>query len=201
MVAVATGAVLTATRRQVSARRIGGGGPSRVEVRGALQFRSSSIGGYGGPAPVHREELGANRCCPTCRRVQRDVHGDRWKWAQTAEHPRFKRLCTGLLYRPILEMMEHLRANGFRTYIHTSSLTGTDPRAETRRCLLDGRCDHGFRSLQGECHCDPALSRTVVCADPVEALSAARRRVCTRRYIHEVSTGVRIAVTMIEAAT
>jgi phosphoglycolate phosphatase-like HAD superfamily hydrolase len=40
-------------------------------------------------------------------------------WVQTAEHPRFKRLHTELIYRPMLEVMEYLRANGFKTYIVT----------------------------------------------------------------------------------
>jgi phosphoglycolate phosphatase-like HAD superfamily hydrolase len=41
------------------------------------------------------------------------------KWLQTAEHPRFKRPYTQLVYQPMLEVMEYLRANGFRTYIVT----------------------------------------------------------------------------------
>ncbi|HBK09002.1 MAG TPA: HAD family hydrolase [Acetobacteraceae bacterium] len=40
-------------------------------------------------------------------------------WLQTAEHPRFKRPYTQLVYQPMLEVMEHLRANGFKTYIVT----------------------------------------------------------------------------------
>jgi FMN phosphatase YigB (HAD superfamily) len=41
------------------------------------------------------------------------------KWIATAKHPRYKRLYTDLVYRPMLEVMQYLRANGFATYIVT----------------------------------------------------------------------------------
>ncbi len=40
-------------------------------------------------------------------------------WITTAEHPRYKRLYTDLVYQPMLEVMQYLRANGFKTYIVT----------------------------------------------------------------------------------
>jgi phosphoglycolate phosphatase-like HAD superfamily hydrolase len=41
------------------------------------------------------------------------------EWLGQAKDPRFKRPPTALIYQPMLEVMEHLRANGFRTYIVT----------------------------------------------------------------------------------
>src|SRR6185437_16526596 len=41
------------------------------------------------------------------------------QWLSTALHPRFKRLYTELVYQPMREVMELLRANGFKTYIVT----------------------------------------------------------------------------------
>jgi phosphoserine phosphatase len=41
------------------------------------------------------------------------------RWLTTAKHPRFKRLYTELVYQPMREVMDYLRANGFRTYIVT----------------------------------------------------------------------------------
>jgi phosphoglycolate phosphatase-like HAD superfamily hydrolase len=41
------------------------------------------------------------------------------QWMATARHPRFKRPYTELVYQPMLEVMDHLRANGFKTYIVT----------------------------------------------------------------------------------
>jgi phosphoserine phosphatase len=40
-------------------------------------------------------------------------------WLATAKHPRFKRPYTELLYQPMLEVMQYLRANGYKTYIVT----------------------------------------------------------------------------------
>ena len=40
-------------------------------------------------------------------------------WIATAKHPRFHRLYTDLVYQPMLEVMNYLRASGFRTYIVT----------------------------------------------------------------------------------
>jgi phosphoglycolate phosphatase-like HAD superfamily hydrolase len=39
------------------------------------------------------------------------------QWVGTAKHPRFQRLYTELVYQPMLEVMEYLRANAFQTYI------------------------------------------------------------------------------------
>ena len=39
------------------------------------------------------------------------------QWIQTAKDPRFNKLYTQLVYQPMLEVMQYLRANGFRTYI------------------------------------------------------------------------------------
>jgi phosphoserine phosphatase len=41
------------------------------------------------------------------------------QWLATAKHPRFKRAYTELVYQPMREVMDYLRANGFKTYIVT----------------------------------------------------------------------------------
>ncbi|MGB6192283.1 MAG: HAD family hydrolase, partial [Terracidiphilus sp.] len=38
-------------------------------------------------------------------------------WLATAQHPRFKRPYTECVYQPMLELLEYLRANGFKTFI------------------------------------------------------------------------------------
>jgi len=40
-------------------------------------------------------------------------------WIAKATHPRWKRPYTDLVYQPMLEVMQYLRANGFKTYIVT----------------------------------------------------------------------------------
>ena len=39
------------------------------------------------------------------------------QWLATAKPSRFKRPYTELVYQPMLEVMDYLRANGFKTYI------------------------------------------------------------------------------------
>ncbi len=38
-------------------------------------------------------------------------------WLATSQHPRFKRPYTDLVYQPMLELLDYLRANGFKTFI------------------------------------------------------------------------------------
>jgi phosphoglycolate phosphatase-like HAD superfamily hydrolase len=38
-------------------------------------------------------------------------------WFAVAKHPRFKVLYTDLVYQPMLELLDYLRANGFKTFI------------------------------------------------------------------------------------
>jgi phosphoglycolate phosphatase-like HAD superfamily hydrolase len=40
-------------------------------------------------------------------------------WLAKAKHPKFKRPYTELVYQPMLEVMQYLRASGFKTYIVT----------------------------------------------------------------------------------
>ncbi len=43
------------------------------------------------------------------------------QWLASAKHPRFDRLYIDLVYQPMLELMDYLRANDFRTYIVSGS--------------------------------------------------------------------------------
>jgi phosphoserine phosphatase len=38
-------------------------------------------------------------------------------WFETARHPRFRKPYTELAYQPMLELLEYLRANGFKTFV------------------------------------------------------------------------------------
>jgi haloacid dehalogenase-like hydrolase len=42
-----------------------------------------------------------------------------YDWISTAQHPRFQRLYTDLVYQPMLELMQYVRANGYKTFIVT----------------------------------------------------------------------------------
>jgi phosphoglycolate phosphatase-like HAD superfamily hydrolase len=39
------------------------------------------------------------------------------QWLATAKHPRFKVLYTNLVYQPMIELLDYLRANSFKTFI------------------------------------------------------------------------------------
>jgi phosphoglycolate phosphatase-like HAD superfamily hydrolase len=39
------------------------------------------------------------------------------QWLETAKHPRFKAVYTDLVYQPMLELLDYLRANDFKTFI------------------------------------------------------------------------------------
>jgi len=39
------------------------------------------------------------------------------QWLATAKHPRFKVLYTDLVYQPMIELLDYLHANGFKTFI------------------------------------------------------------------------------------
>jgi phosphoserine phosphatase len=39
------------------------------------------------------------------------------EWLKTARHPRFERPYTELVYQPMLELLDYLRSNGFKTFI------------------------------------------------------------------------------------
>jgi len=48
-----------------------------------------------------------------------EFNADAKKWLTSAKDPRWKRPYTELIYQPMLEVMQYLRANDFRTYIVT----------------------------------------------------------------------------------
>jgi hypothetical protein len=48
-----------------------------------------------------------------------EFNADVKKWITTAKHPRYDRLYTELTYQPMQEVLQYLRANGYKTYIVT----------------------------------------------------------------------------------
>jgi phosphoglycolate phosphatase-like HAD superfamily hydrolase len=48
-----------------------------------------------------------------------DFEAEAKKWLATAKDPRWKRAYTDLIYQPMLEVMQYLRGNGFKTFIVT----------------------------------------------------------------------------------
>jgi len=58
------------------------------------------------------------------------------KWLVEARHPRWDRLYTELVYQPMIEVLQYLRANGYRTFIATRGSAGfaNMPRRFTASC-------------------------------------------------------------------
>src|SRR5262245_8310323 len=50
--------------------------------------------------------------------------------ALSAKHPRFKRPYTECVYQPMIELMQYLRANQFKTYIATGGVHHDDAKRE-----------------------------------------------------------------------
>ena len=48
-----------------------------------------------------------------------DFRAEVKKWLATAKHPRYGRLYTELVYQPMQEVLQYLRASGYKTYIVT----------------------------------------------------------------------------------
>ena len=46
------------------------------------------------------------------------------KWLAEAKHPRWDRLYTELVYQPMIEVLNYLRSNGYRTFIATGGSGG-----------------------------------------------------------------------------
>jgi len=46
------------------------------------------------------------------------------KWLAEAKHPRWDRLYTELVYQPMIEVLQYLRVNGYRTFIATGGSAG-----------------------------------------------------------------------------
>ena len=46
------------------------------------------------------------------------------KWFAEAKHPRWDRLYTELVYQPMIEVLQYLRATGYRTFIATGGSAG-----------------------------------------------------------------------------
>jgi phosphoserine phosphatase len=72
------------------------------------------------------------------------------KWLAEAKHPRFKRPYTECVYQPMLELMQYLRANEFKTYIVTGGWTGVCARfcrANLWCASRASRRQHGQREI------------------------------------------------------
>ncbi len=102
----------------------------RTGQRAAVQDRSSRGPGGDGQARRRRSHARSSRATHaglTVEAFQAVVKS----WARDGEAPGFKRPYTELVYVPMLEVLQYLRANGYKTYIVTGG--GPGVRARLRR--------------------------------------------------------------------
>jgi hypothetical protein len=90
-----------------------------AKLRGIEPFKTvlsgdgSAIGKL--PLPELLKIVAATHSGTTVEVFQQTAHD----WLSTAQHPRFKRVYTDLVYQPMLEVMRYLRAGGYKTFIVT----------------------------------------------------------------------------------
>ena len=66
-----------------------------------------------------------------------EFEADVKQWLATAKHPRFNKPYNALVYQPMLELLDYLRANDFKTFI-------VSPHVLIGRCkTIKWRCDMG----------------------------------------------------------
>ena len=83
----------------------------QAAVQGGARGRPEGAGGAAKRALL--ELIAATHAGMTTEEFEKIVTD----WLATAEHPRFKRPYTELVYQPMLELLAYLRANGFKTFI------------------------------------------------------------------------------------
>ena len=97
----------------------GRAGPRAPRVEGPGAVQGGAHRRPRGDGQVQRAGLGAHHRRHPRRHDQRAFQEIVEAWLAKAKDPRFKRPYTELVYQPMLEVMDYLRANGFRTYIVT----------------------------------------------------------------------------------
>lgn len=92
---------------------------ARPELASAAPFKTILTDGRAALAKLSKEDLGKLLVAATTGVGVADFQAAARQWADTANHPRWKRRYTELAYLPMLELMTYLRAHGYRTYIVT----------------------------------------------------------------------------------
>ena len=83
----------------------------RAALRAVIDGDQEAIANFG--IPELMEIIAASHAGMTLDAFHSATHA----WQESAFHPRFNRLYTELTYRPMVELLDYLRANGFQTWI------------------------------------------------------------------------------------
>ena len=96
-----------------------GGGGNKVETKEFEPFKTVLSGDLEAIARLPLRDLEEILAATLTGISVDEFEADVKKWVETAKHPRWKRLYTDLTYQPMLEVLQYLRANEYRTYIVT----------------------------------------------------------------------------------
>jgi phosphoglycolate phosphatase-like HAD superfamily hydrolase len=91
----------------------------KPELKSTEPFKTVLSGGGEALAKLSMDELETILVATLTGMPVDEFEADVKKWLETATHPRWKRLYTDLTFQPMLEVLQYLRDNGFRTYIVT----------------------------------------------------------------------------------
>ena len=91
--------------------------PEHPEWRGQQPFKAALEGDAKTVAASGHKGLGEILAATHAGMTTTEFEAAVRDWIKTARHPRFQRPYNELVYRPMLELMAYLRANGFKTFI------------------------------------------------------------------------------------
>ena len=91
----------------------------RPELRNAEPFKTVLSGNRAAMAKLSMRDLEKILAATLTGMTVEEFNAEAMKWLETARHPRWQRPYTELVYQPMLEVLRHLRDNGYKTYIVT----------------------------------------------------------------------------------
>ena len=91
----------------------------RPELRNAEPFKTVLSGNREAMAKLSMHDLEMILAATLTGMSVDEFNAEALRWLETARHPRWQRPYTELVYQPMLEVLRHLRDNGYKTYIVT----------------------------------------------------------------------------------
>ena len=91
----------------------------RPELRNAEPFKTVLSGNREAMSKLSMHDLEIILAATLTGMSVDEFNAEALRWLETARHPRWQRPYTELVYQPMLEVLRHLRDNGYKTYIVT----------------------------------------------------------------------------------
>ena len=91
----------------------------KPELKNVEPFKTVLSGDHAAIAKLRMQDLEKILAATLTGMSVEEFNAEVKKWLATAKHPRFKRSYTELTFQPMQEVLQYLRANGYKTYIVT----------------------------------------------------------------------------------